>query len=272
MWQETGLLGRDYLLSKQIMPRLKEGRGFVLSGRHGSGKTAILEWIIQNQPTGHPFALVSATATVKEILVEICLGWGLEVEDDTGKVRGRSRWQVSWMERAILAHHGGWLMIDDIHLATPALLRRLKLLRDRVVIVAAGVPPFKREELRRLLWGLPELQIKPLRTKDMTRIARTAAPILQSRTPVEEAVHAARGIPGQLIAALRGEVTPEAAKVRGEEIDLSPLILFGLAGIMMLRYIARGVESQSLYMLSGIGMGVGLIVRFYLFKGMNNNR
>lgn len=74
------------------------------------------------------------------------------------------------------------------------------------------------------------------------------------------------------MAALRGEVTPEAAKVRGEEIDLSPLILIALVGVMMLRYIARGVESQSLYMLNGIGMGVGLIVRFYLFKGMDNRR
>jgi hypothetical protein len=40
-----------------------------------------------------------------------------------------------------------------------------------------------------------------------------------------------------------------------EKIDLSPVLLFGLAGVMMLRYIARGIESQSLYMLSSIGMG-----------------
>jgi len=270
MWRQTGLLGRDYLLSKQIMPRLKEGRGFVLTGRHGSGKTAILEWIRENH-TSH-LALVSATSTVKEFLVEICTAWNLEVKDDEGKVRGRTRWQVAWMERTVLAQTEGWLLIDDIHRAPPALLRRLKLLRDRVTIVAAGVPPFKREELRRLLWGLPELQVTPLQTKDMTRIARAAVPLLQSRTPVDEAVHAARGMPGQLMHALRGEVTPEAAKVRGEEIDLSPILLIGLAGIMMLRYIARGIESQSLYMLSGIGMGVGLIVRFYLFKGMDNRR
>ena len=150
MWQKTGLLGRDYLLSKQIISRLNEGRGFTLTGRHGSGKTALLEWIMENQSTGRLFALVSATATVKEILVAICLSWKLEVKDDNGKVRGRSRWQVAWMERTILAHQGSWLLIDDIHQATPALLRRLKLLRDRVTIIAAGVPPFRREELRRL--------------------------------------------------------------------------------------------------------------------------
>ncbi len=272
MWQQTGLLGRDYLLAKQIMPRLREGRGFVLTGRHGSGKTAILEWIRENHPAAERLALVSAGSTVKEILVEICLTWGLEVKDDEGKVRGKTRWQVAWLERAVLAQKEGWLMIDDIHQAPPALLRRLKLLRDRVTIIGAGVPPFRREELRRLLWGLPELQIKPLQTKEMTRIAKAAAPILQSRTPVDEAVHAARGLPGQLMAALRGEVTPEAAKVRGEEIDLSPLLLIVLAGVMVTRYIAVGLESTSLYMLGGLGMGMGLIVRFYLFRGMDNRR
>jgi hypothetical protein len=240
----------------------------VLTGTHGVGKTAILEWVQQH--CQKPVALVSATGTVKEILTTVCSEWGVEVKDDDGKTRGKTRWRVSWMERALLGRSGGWLLVDDIHCAPPALLRRLKLLRDRVNIIGAGVPPFKREELRRLLWGLPEIQVKPLAAADMTRIGNAAATIIKSHTPVPEAVHAARGLPGQLIHALRGEVTPEAAKVKGEEIDLSPLLLIGLAGIMMLRYIARGVESQSLYMLSGIGMGVGLIVRFYLFKGMNS--
>ena len=106
----------------------------------------------------------------------------------------------------------------------------------------------------------------------MNRIAIAAAPILESRTPIEEAVHASRGIPGQLIHALRGEVTPEAAKVSGEEIDLSPVLLVGLAAVMVTRYVAIGLESTSLYMLGGLGMGIGLIVRFYLFRGMETQR
>ena len=270
MWRQTKLLGRDYLLSKQIRPRLKEGRGFVLTGRHGSGKTAILEWIVQNTPG--KIVLVSAANTVKEIFSDICLTWKLEVHDDKGKIRGRTSWLVSWMERAVLKQTDGLLLIDDIHQAPPALLRRLKLLRDRVTIIAAGVPPFKREELRRILWGLPEIQIKPLPTAEMNRIAVAAAPILQSRTPVADAVHAARGMPGQLIAALRGEITPESAKVQGEELDLSPLLLVVLAGVIMLRYLAHGLESTSLYLLGGIGMGLGIVFRFYVFRGMENRR
>lgn len=270
MWKQTKLLGRDRLLSREIRPRVKDGKGFVLTGTHGAGKTALLEWI--HEKISGKISMVSATSTVKEILSQICSDWGLEVKDDEGAVKGRSRWQVAWMERAILQVCEGWVLIDDIHRVTPAQLRRFKLLRDRVRIIAAGVPPFRRAELRRMLWGLPEVQIKPLPKEEMTRIARAAVPLLESRTPIADAVHASRGLPGQLMHALRGEVTPEAAKVHGEEIDLSPVLLIGLAMVMVTRYIAIGLESTSLYILGGLGMGVGLIVRFYLMRGMENGR
>jgi len=264
------LLGRDRLLAEEIRPRLKEGRGFVLTGTHGAGKTAILEWIsvfLKKDVT-----TISAEWTVKEMLVQMCLDWAVEVRDDEGATRGKTKWQVAWMERALLKETDKWLIVDDIQKVTPTKLRRLKLFRDRVRIIAAGVPPFRQEELKRLLWGLPAIQVKPLPTDVMNRIAIAAAPVLESRTPIGEAVHASRGIPGQLIHALRGEVTPEARKVSGEEIDLSPLILIGLAGVMITRYVAIGLESTSLYMLGGLGMGIGLIVRFYLFRGMEAQR
>lgn len=271
MWKQIKLLGRDNLLSKQIRPRLKEGKGFVLTGAHGSGKTAILEWVKGNVGGGK-VSMVSATSTVKEIMQQICIDWNLEVKNDEGKVVGKTRWQVVWMENAIMQVSDGWLLVDDVHRVAPALLRRLKLLRDRVQIIAAGVPPFQREELRRLLWGLPEIKVGLLPKEDMTRIARAAVPLLASRTPIIDAVHAARGLPGQLIHALRGEVTPDAAKVQGEEIDISPIFLVVIALVMVTRYLAVGMESTSLYLLGGLGMAAGLIIRFYLFRGMETPR
>ena len=267
MWRKTKLLGRDNLLSTQIRPRLRERKGFMLTGQHGIGKTALLEWSAEHA-TGK-VALVSATWTVKEIMVKICKDWGLEVKNDDGEVISSSRWQIAMMERVILAQTGNWIMIDDIHQITPAVLRRLKILRDRCLIVGAGVPPFRREELRRMIWGLPEIKIKLLDRETLTRIALKIAPLVQSRTPVPDAVHASRGIPGQLIHALHGEVTPETAKTKGEEIDISPVLLLVLVSIMCTRYIAISLESTSLYILGGLGMGMGLIFRFFLFKGMS---
>lgn len=270
MWKQIKLLGRDKLLSRQVRPRLKEGKGFVLTGTHGVGKTAILGWIKEN--VGGKVSMISATNTVKEILQQICDDWSLEVKNEEGKIIGKTKWQVAWMERAVLRETDGWLLVDDIHRVAPALLRRLKLLRDRVRIIAAGVPPFQREELRRMLWGLPEIKVGPLPQEDMKRIAQAAVPLLGSRTPIIDAVHAARGLPGQLLNALRGEVTPEAAKVQGEEIDISPIFLVGIGLLMVTRYLAVGMESTSLYMLGGFGMAAGLIVRFYLFRGMETRK
>ena len=123
-----------------------------------------------------------------------------------------------------------------------------------------------------MLWGLPEIKIGPLPQEDMTRIAQPAVLLLESRTPIVDAVHAARGLPGQLINALCGEVTPDAAKVSGEEIDISPIFLIVIALLMVTRYLAVGMESTSLYLLGGLGMAAGLIIRFYMFRGMETRR
>jgi hypothetical protein len=127
---------------------------------------------------------------------------------------------------------------------------------------------FKKEELRRLLWGLKYVDVKPLKNKEMSRIGRRAAPLIGTTTLIPDAVHASRGIPAHLFHSLRGEVTPEAAKTREEEIDISPVLLVGLAMVMGLRYLARGIDSNSLYLLSGLAMAGAVIFRFYLFKGM----
>lgn len=266
MWKQIGLLGRDNLLQRQIRPRLREKKGFVLMGQHGIGKTALLEWCAENSPGKK--ALVSATWTNKEILQQLCLDWGLEVVNEEGEPVPKSKWRVPWMYSAVLAESGHWIMIDDIHRVTPATLQKLKPVRDRCLFVCAGVPPFKKEELRRLLWGLKYVDVKPLKSKDMSRIGKRAAPLIGTTTPVPEAVHASRGIPAHLFHTLRGEVTPEAAKTKDEEIDISPVLLVGLAGIMALRYFARGIESSGLYLLSGLGMAGAVIFRFYLYKGM----
>ncbi|HIQ37399.1 MAG TPA: ATP-binding protein [Desulfocapsa sulfexigens] len=266
MWRQINLLGRDRVLSEKIRPRLREKRGFLLTGQHGIGKTALLEWSAE-QAVGK-VAFVSATWTVKEIMMAICLGWKLEIKNNDGVVVSKSKYQVAWMEQEILQQSGCWLFVDDIHLVQPSVIRRLKILRDRCHIVAAGVPPFKKEELRRLLWGLADIRIKPLPKAELTRIATLVAPLVASRTPVPEAVNAARGNPGQLMHAMRGEVTPDTAKVKGEEIDISPVLMLVLVCVMCTRYIAIGLESTSLYMLGGLGMGLGLVFRFFLFKGM----
>jgi len=267
MWQQTNLLGRDKLLMQQVNPRRRERKGFILVGQHGIGKTALLEWC-KAHPLGKT-ALISANWSVREILQRICEDWQLEVVNEDGAPVSKSRWQVPWMYNAVLAESGHWLLIDDIQEATPAVLRKLKPLRDRFLFGCAGVPPFRKNELRRMLWGLQQVEVPPLDNHTMSRIAEIAAPIIKTSTPLLDAVHAARGIPAHLLHSLRGEVTPEAVKTEEEEIDISPIFMIVLVLVMALRYVARGYEdSTSMVMMGGLGMAAALIFRFYLFKGM----
>ena len=73
--KDIGLLGRDKILLKHIVPRLKAGKGFVIVGKHGVGKTALLEWAHHNAEGKK--SLVTVNMTAKEFLTKICEDWGL---------------------------------------------------------------------------------------------------------------------------------------------------------------------------------------------------
>ena len=66
--------------------------------------------------------------------------------------------------------------------------------------------------------------------------------------------------------ALANEVEDTSDRVEGEEIDISWSLLVMIALLVSVRYIGMGLGRFDLYVLGGLFMALGLIVRFFLFR------
>ncbi len=269
MWKHVGLLGRDRLLEILLPRALGKKPEFLLVGSRGSGKTALLSWSYQQaRQHGQKAALVSCAQTVKEIFTEVCVAWEIAIFRGDKQVQPH---QVSLgvLELAIMAQADGVIFIDDIHQATPAFLRRLKVWRERFTVYACGVPPFSKEELKRCLYGLKEIHVEPLSDEHRLMLARAVCVHIGSTKSPSEIAKASGGMPARIVAMSLGEIETVSERVRGEEIDLAPLLLLAMAGTVALRYIGSGLGEIDLYMLGGIGTAGFLFFRYFLMRGMS---
>jgi len=267
MWQKIGMIGRDGILKRQIYPRVRAGKPFVLVGPAGIGKTALLEWAFEHARGKK--AYLSCSMTVKENMQEICRGWQLDVLDEDGKKKGVTKASLALLEKAAFRASPGLIFLDELERATPALLRRLKALYERHTIMAAGRPPFRKEDIKRLTWGMAEIRVPPLGAGARMRLSDQVTRHFGSAVPASEIASASRGYPGRIVAMSRGEVETRSARVSGEEIDLSPVFLLAICSLVAVRYIAVGLGSTDLYIIGGLGMGLGAFARFFLFRGFS---
>jgi hypothetical protein len=266
VFRKIGIIGRDKILQKEIYPRCQGKKApFLLSGIRGVGKSAILRWAYENGK--EPKAFISASYPAKENLIKIAKNWNLEIKDGE-KTIALSRAKISELENVILKQSEGSIYVDDIQMATPAFLRRFKVWRERFNIFCAGVPPFKKEELKRNLWGLHKIEIEPLNKKYRLKLAQKACEFYGSTKSPMEIAHNSRGYPGRIIAMAQGTIDVETQRVKGEELDLSPVLLILVVGLLVFRFIGRGLDDTALYLLGGIGMGLAVFIRFFIFRGM----
>ncbi len=264
--QLGGMIGRDKFLSKEVYPRCKSKEiPFVLEGARGIGKSAILLWAYQYGK--EPKAFISAADRVKESLLNIVDQWGLQVWDGEKKIP-LQRAKIAELENTILKQPGGSIYIDDIQRATPSFLKRFKVWRERFKTYCAGVPPFKKEELKRNLWGLTRLHVEPIEKKYRFEFAKKACEKYGSFESPSEIAHNSRGYHGRIISMANGNIEVEPQRVQGEELDLSPALFLIVAGILALRFIGRGMDDTALYILGGLGMALVIVLRFFLYRGI----
>jgi hypothetical protein len=261
------LIGRDKLLENEIYPRTMDNKQFFLTGRRGIGKSALLEWSFEVNSLEKKVFL-SADWTVREMLIHIVKSWNLELteEGDDAKKIAPDRAQVTVLEKAISKENSGTIYIDDIHKATPTKIRRIRLWKERFTVYFAGTPPY-REEIRPLLWGLKEIEVPFIPQEDRNRLVSKLCAENGVSISIEDVVQASRGVPGRMMAMVLGnEVEDTSERVDGEEHDISWTLLVLVVLIMSVRYIGMGSGRFDLYVLGGLLAGVGLLVRYFMFR------
>ncbi len=100
-------------------------------------------------------------------------------------------------------------------------------------------------------------------------LARAVCIHIGSTKSPSEIAKASGGMPARIVAMSLGEIETVSERVRGEEIDLAPLLLLAMAGTVALRYIGSGLGEIDLYMLGGIGTAGFLFFRYFLMRGMS---
>ena len=147
----------------------------------------------------------------------------------------------------------------------------------------------RRERIRRLLWRFPEqerIELRPLTREACREIAERwldEHPVRFESDRVRAAFLRAveqdsGGVPAAILgmletAAAEPEVTRATVRQFSHEagvtyVDMTPVVILGVAVVIAARYVARGVGSAELYVLAGIGMGLAVAIRFFVMPMM----
>ena len=250
------IIGRDKLLKKEIYPRVKGQKPFVLVGQRGIGKSMLLKWSHEHY-TGDKLWLSCRQLTYNQILRKIA---------ETQNIGDWKKRKVTELEADIIKGLKLTLFLDDFERATPKLLGFLTVINEFWQIYLSGVEPF-REEAKRILWGKQQIRIEAILERDRKRLAEVCVAETGSLVPVSRIITESRGIPARAWAVAKGEsVRNDIERVEGEEINIAPVLLIFVVGVVVLRYIGLGTNQTDLYVLGGVGMGAALFLRFFIFK------
>ena len=179
-----------------------------------------------------------------------------------------------------LRGHQALVFIESLEVP-PSQAEFYALLPDVAQVVAAMDDANRRVRIQRLLWRFPErLELRPLEAEASRAIAERwlrAHPLrFESRRVREAFLRAVAQDSGGVPAAIRGMLEKAAAEpevtlagVREfthdagvRYIDMTPTLIVGFVAVIAGRYIARGLDSMELYVLSGVGIALFLGLRF----------
>jgi len=278
---------RDELIA-EIQAELAAGRHILLLGPRGMGKSWILGRIAQAHPACFFIPHIGSKKAVLLGIIERLFRDGRLEEfayfADWRDVEKRIRYRTIEDLRAIVEPHLGdyLIVIDNLELATEKAMieivepllrgtvlaaadisqkskeRRVRLVADRFRQIE--VPPMTHDEIRAMLWELLDRDEYPHWQAIETKVLQLA----QGRP----------GVVADLAEQLRGS-TGSLAEVRElshsatEEVRVNLLFPTTLALMALLfasRYLARGFDDPTMYILAGLAYALGIGLRPVMYR------
>jgi energy-coupling factor transporter ATP-binding protein EcfA2 len=142
-----------------------------------------------------------------------------------------------------------------------------------------------RSRIKKLLWKFGhKLELKPLileESRSLVELQLQAQPVRFATEKVRErfvqaAAQASGGVPEAIrsiveAAAAEGEITPAKVHGFGHEagktyLDMTPFVLFGMLGFMVLRYLSKGLSDVEMAVIAGIGMTLFAAARMLMSR------
>jgi energy-coupling factor transporter ATP-binding protein EcfA2 len=142
-----------------------------------------------------------------------------------------------------------------------------------------------RSRIKKLVWKFGHrLELKPLPLEECRLIVEQQVQAQQVRFStdrvrerfIQAAAQASGGVPEAILsiveaAAAENEITPAKVHGFGHEagktyLDMTPFVLFGMLGFMVLRYLSKGLSEVEMTVIAGIGMTLFAAARMLMSR------
>lgn len=237
----------------RIVASLLANGAILVAGEEGSGKSVLANSVVEKlRSDGFVIAHIEP-ATTKQMLVDIADQLGVETHNLEGKALTADHLKIKIAD--FLHDNTAFLVIDDAHNCDGRFRFWLKQLRKQGVpmLVLATNPP--RTDV---FLSLPPLVLAPLPDYAIREIMEQAAlerGISLKNSDLARLQERAGGNPMLATRAIDEEYLGLEVEVadHGRYVDITPFILIAGIIFMVLRFIGRGTDDRTLYLISGIG-------------------
>jgi len=243
------LIGRDELIKHEIFPRVRRNTGLIIVGQRGIGKTELLKWSYQHYE-GEKLYL-SCNESYGEVVKAIAKRQGIVLAKKT----------IAMLEKEVMKGKKITLFIDDCEVMKPKQAVLFTAWNGWNTIYIAGIEPF-REEAKKIIWGKNKIKVMPIVKEKRLELARHVREKIGTLIAEDVIANDCKGIPARAWAIAKGEyVREDREHVEGEEVNIAWVMMFFMVGAMLTRYLAMGMGEKDLYILGGVFVAFGFILK-----------